>query len=288
MKIAVYSLLNSEACQQTVKNFVTHVQTLDFEVAYETRIADWVGNGDDGKVFTSYDDLDKETDLFFSIGGDGTLLRSVEYIQDSGIPVIGINTGRLGFLATVNKEYLAKALEALAAGAYTTEPRTLLQVAVEGDTTPDLPLALNEVTVGRKNTTAMITIHTQINGEKLNSYWADGFIVATPTGSTGYSLSNGGPLIDPGSQSFVLTPIAPHNLNARPLVISDDVVVSLSVESREADHSLSLDSRIYSIPSGKRIRINKAPFALNLARLKSDSFYKTLRSKLHWGKDRRN
>lgn len=287
MKIAVYSLLNSEACQQTVQNFISHVQELDFEVAYEQRIADWAKNSD-GKVFSSYEDLDKDTDLFFSIGGDGTLLRSLEYIQDSGIPVIGINTGRLGFLATVNKEDLGKALGALTEGAYTTEPRTLLQVSVEGDTTPDLPLALNEVTVGRKNTTAMITIHTQINGEKLNSYWADGFIVATPTGSTGYSLSNGGPLIDPESQSFVLTPIAPHNLNARPMVISNDVVVTLSVESREADHLLSLDSRIHSIPTGKRIRISKAPFTLNLARLKSDSFYKTLRTKLHWGKDRRN
>jgi len=287
MKIAVYSLLNSEACQQTVQNFISHVQELDFEVAYEQRIADWAGNSD-GKVFSSYEDLDKDTDLFFSIGGDGTLLRSLEYIQDSGIPVIGINTGRLGFLATVNKEDLGKALGALTEGAYTTEPRALLQVSVEGDTTPDLPLALNEVTVGRKNTTAMITIHTQINGEKLNSYWADGFIVATPTGSTGYSLSNGGPLIDPESQSFVLTPIAPHNLNARPMVISNDVVVTLSVESREADHLLSLDSRIHSIPTGKRIRISKAPFTLNLARLKSDSFYKTLRTKLHWGKDRRN
>ncbi|MGB0260556.1 MAG: NAD kinase [Flavobacteriaceae bacterium] len=287
MKIAVYSLLNSEACQQTVQNFISHVQELDFEVSYEQRIADWAGNSD-GKVFSSYEDLDKDTDLFFSIGGDGTLLRSLEYIQDSGIPVIGINTGRLGFLATVNKEDLGKALGALTEGAYTIEPRTLLQVSVEGDTTPDLPLALNEVTVGRKNTTAMITIHTQINGEKLNSYWADGFIVATPTGSTGYSLSNGGPLIDPESQSFVLTPIAPHNLNARPMVISNDVVVTLSVESREADHLLSLDSRIHSIPTGKHIRISKALFTLNLARLKSDSFYKTLRTKLHWGKDRRN
>ena len=287
MKIAVYSLLNSEACQQTVQNFITHVQELGFEVAYEKRIAEWVGR-DEKKVFSSHDDLDKDTDLFFSIGGDGTLLRSLEFIQDSGIPVIGINTGRLGFLATLNKEDIGEALRAFAAGAYTTEPRALLRVSVEDDVFHDLPLALNEVTVGRKNTTAMITIHTQINGEKLNSYWADGFIVATPTGSTGYSLSNGGPLIDPESQSFVLTPIAPHNLNARPLVISNNVEVTLSVESREQHHLLSLDSRIHSIPNGKRIRINKAPFALNLARLKSDNFYKTLRTKLHWGKDRRN
>jgi len=287
MKIAVYSLLNSEACKQTVHNFISHIQELAFEVAYEQRIARWI-DGTPRKVFTSHDDLDKDTDLFFSIGGDGTLLRSLEFIQDSGIPVIGINTGRLGFLATLKKEDIGEALRAFAAGAFTTEPRALLQVSVDGDVTPELPLALNEVTVGRKNTTAMITIHTQINGEKLNSYWADGFIVATPTGSTGYSLSNGGPLIDPESQSLVLTPIAPHNLNARPLVISDDVVVTLSVDSREEDHLLSLDSRIHSIANGKRIRINKAPFALNLARLKSDSFYKTLRSKLHWGKDRRN
>jgi NAD+ kinase len=215
-------------------------------------------------------------------------LRSLEYIQDSGIPVIGVNTGRLGFLATLNKNDLEEALRAFAAGAFTIEARTLLKVSVEGDTTPDLPLALNEITGGRKNTTAMITIHTQINGEKLNSYWADGFIVATPTGSTGYSLSNGGPLIDPQSQSFVLTPIAPHNLNARPLVISNDVVVTLIVESREKDHLLSLDSRIHSIPTGKRIQITKAPFSLKIARLESDNFYKTLRSKLLWGKDRRN
>jgi len=287
MKIAVYSLLNSEACQQTVKNFVNLVQQMDFEVAFEHHISQYLGD-DNHTVFSSYENLDKDTDLFFSIGGDGTLLRSLEYIQDSGIPVIGVNTGRLGFLATLNKNDLEEALRAFAARAFTIEARTLLQVSVEGDNTPDLPLALNEITVGRKNTTAMITIHTQINGEKLNSYWADGFIVATPTGSTGYSLSNGGPLIDPQSQSFVLTPIAPHNLNARPLVISNDVAVTLIVESREKDHLLSLDSRIHSIPTGKRIQITKAPFSLKIARLESDNFYKTLRSKLLWGKDRRN
>jgi NAD+ kinase len=149
-------------------------------------------------------------------------------------------------------------------------------------------LALNEVGVSRKNTTAMITVHTKINGEPLNSYWADGFIVSTPTGSTGYSLSNGGPIIDPNSKSLVLTPIAPHNLNARPLVISEDDVVELRVSSREDAHLLSLDSRIHTIPTGQEIRIQKAAFPLHLARLNDDSYFKTLRNKLHWGKDRRN
>ena len=289
MKIAVYSSLSAEACQQTVRLLLEAAHSMGISVTCEKQIHTWLQD-DKLSCFSDNSDLDKNTDLFFSIGGDGTLLRSLQYVQDSGIPVIGVNTGRLGFLATLQADDIQVALQALANKEYSVENRSVLQVKVNGHSShlDEFPFALNEVAVSRKNTTSMITIHTQINGEALNSYWADGFIVSTPTGSTGYSLSNGGPIIDPNSKSLVLTPIAPHNLNARPLVISDDDVVELSVISREDAHLLSLDSRIYTIPTGNTIQIQKAAFPLKLARLNTDSYFMTLRNKLHWGKDGRN
>ena len=289
MKIAVYSSLQDEACQQTVRYLIESAHTMGVTVTCHEAICKWLKN-QSLSSFSTHTDLGKDTDVFFSVGGDGTLLRSLELIRDTEIPVIGVNTGRLGFLATLQADDIQVALQAFVDRQYRVEKRSLLEVVIEG-ASGDLaafPLALNEVGVSRKNTTAMITVHTKINGEPLNSYWADGFIVSTPTGSTGYSLSNGGPIIDPNSKSLVLTPIAPHNLNARPLVISEEDVVELRVSSREDAHLLSLDSRIHTIPTGQEIRIQKAAFPLHLARLNDDSYFKTLRNKLHWGKDRRN
>ena len=289
MRIAVYSSLQNEACQETVRSLFKAAQSLGIDVNCHETINQFLQH-QSLSSFTSHKDLDKGIDLFFSIGGDGTLLRCLEFIRDTKIPVIGINTGRLGFLATLQAEDIQIALQAFLDQKYTVEKRSLLTVDVQGISNEinAFPLALNEVGVSRKNTTSMITIHTKINGESLNSYWADGFIVSTPTGSTGYSLSNGGPIIDPKSKSLVLTPIAPHNLNARPLVISEDDVVELHVSSREDAHLLSLDSRIHTIPTGHPICIQKATFPLQLARLHHDSYFKTLRNKLHWGKDQRN
>jgi len=241
------------------------------------------------KLFSSYEDLDSTIDLMITIGGDGTLLRSITFVRDLGIPIIGINTGRLGFLATLNQELLNVELKKILKGEFKIEERSLLEVRVNNnDDFSDFNFALNEVSVGRKNTTSMIEIKTTLNGEYLNTYWADGLIVSTPTGSTGYSLSCGGPIMTTSSQTFSITPIAPHNLNARPLVISDEIKIELSVEGREETHLLSLDSRINSLKNNVKIKIKKANYKIKLASFQNNSFYKTLRSKLLWGEDRRN
>ena len=241
------------------------------------------------KLFSSYNDLDSSIDLMITIGGDGTLLRSITFVRDLGIPIIGINTGRLGFLATLNQEILNVELKKILKAEFDVEERSLLEVSIGNNQNfSDFNFALNEVSVGRKNTTSMIEIKTILDGEYLNTYWADGLIVSTPTGSTGYSLSCGGPIMTPSSQTFSITPIAPHNLNARPLVISDEIKIELSVEGREKSHLLSLDSQIISLKNNVKIYIKKANYKVKLASISDNSFYKTLRNKLLWGEDRRN
>ena len=241
------------------------------------------------KLFSSHNDLDSSIDLMITIGGDGTLLRSITFVRDLGIPIIGINTGRLGFLATLNQEILNVELKKILKAEFDVEERSLLEVSIGNNQNfSDFNFALNEVSVGRKNTTSMIEIKTILDGEYLNTYWADGLIVSTPTGSTGYSLSCGGPIMTPSSQTFSITPIAPHNLNARPLVISDEIKIELSVEGREKSHLLSLDSQIISLKNNVKIFIKKANYKVKLASISNNSFYKTLRNKLLWGEDRRN
>ncbi len=234
--------------------------------------------------------LDTSFDLFVSFGGDGTMLRAVTYIGDLGIPIVGVNTGRLGFLSTFKKEDVAKVVTEFTAGNFTIEERSLVEISLDSDIDQfgDMNFALNEITVSRKDTTSMITVETYLDGEYLTSYWADGLIVSTPTGSTGYSLSCGGPVIAPTAKSLVLTPIAPHNLNARPLVISDDTEIRLKVSGREENHLVSLDSRIATIPNGKEILVKKSNFTIKMVEYKSESFLKTLRNKLLWGQDQRN
>ena len=241
-------------------------------------------------TFSSDKGLDSTFDMFVSFGGDGTILRATTFVKDLGIPIVGVNTGRLGFLSTFKKEDVRKVVQEFVAGAYTIVERSLVQLetpaldAVFGK----LNFALNEITVSRKDTTSMITVETHLNNEYLTSYWADGLIISTPTGSTGYSLSCGGPVIVPTAKSLVLTPIAPHNLNARPLVISDDTVIRLRVSGREENHLVSLDSRIASLENGQEITIKKAPFTIKMIEYTSESFLKTLRNKLLWGEDKRN
>ncbi|KRO87985.1 MAG: NAD kinase [Bacteroidetes bacterium] len=240
-------------------------------------------------TFSSHKDLNNSFDLMITIGGDGTLLRSVSFVRNLDIPIIGINTGRLGFLATINQDLLKPEMSKILLGKYRIEKRTLLEVKIQGSKLiNEFGIALNEVTIGRKNTTSMIKIKTILDGEYLNSYWADGLIISTPTGSTGYSLSCGGPIMSPLSQTLSLTPIAPHNLNARPLIISDKTKIELSVSGREKSHLLSLDSRIISVENESLITIQKASFKINLAYFDENSFYKSLRNKLLWGEDRRN
>lgn len=242
------------------------------------------------KTFSNFKELDSSFDLMFTVGGDGTLLRSITYIRDSNIPVIGVNLGRLGFLATVKKEAIIEAVEALYNNEYDIKERALLTVKTTPETEEisDINFALNEITLSRKDSASMITVETYLDDEYLTSYWADGLIASTPTGSTGYSLSCGGPVITPQAKSFVLTPVAPHNLNARPLIIPDNTKIKMRINGRGDEFFMSLDSRIATINSETEIFIEKAPFTLKMIELKNHSFIKTLREKLLWGEDTRN
>ena len=238
----------------------------------------------------SFSELDDTFDLLISIGGDGTILRAITYLKDLNLPIVGINTGRLGFLATIQHDDIAKAIQQIIDKEYTLSKRTLLSI----ETSPvnndiiDLNFALNEIAVSRKNTTSMITVETYLNDEFLTSYWSDGLIISTPTGSTGYSLSCGGPVITPDTTSFVLTPIAPHNLSARPLVIEDSTTIQLKVSGREDNYLVSLDSRIATLSNETIITLKKADFTINMIELNDESFLDTLRKKLLWGEDKRN
>lgn len=240
--------------------------------------------------YTTFTSLQKEIDLFFTIGGDGTILSATKFVKNLDIPIVGINTGRLGFLATVHKDEITQSIEDILEGHYKISKRSLLQVSCDSnqDVLGYFPYALNEVAISRKETTSMITIETWLNDEFLNSYWSDGIIISTPTGSTGYSLSCGGPIVTPQTESFIITPIAPHNLNARPLVIPDHLEIKLKISGRENQYLISLDSRLSSLEKETMVSIKKADFNIKLVWLKSDSFITTLRKKLLWGQDKRN
>jgi len=227
-------------------------------------------------------------ELFISVGGDGTLLESVTHVGKSEIPVLGINTGRLGFLATISKDETEKALKSLFEGAYTLDKRAVLKLESNKDIFGPLNFGLNDFSLMKKDSSAMITIHTYIDGVFLNSYWADGIIVATPTGSTGYSLSCGGPLIFPRSGNFVITPVSPHNLTVRPIVVSDSSEITFQVEGRSKRFLVSLDSRMSSVDSSNKLIVKKADFKVHLVQLESNQYFKTLRQKLNWGLDIRN
>lgn len=241
------------------------------------------------KTFASYKDLDSSFDILISIGGDGTILRAATFVRDSGIPILGVNAGRLGFLAKVQKDNIESFLQIVLEKKYTISQRSLLSIE-SNPLHPEIEInfAMNEISVSRKDTTSMITIETYLNGEYLNSYWADGLIISTPTGSTGYSLSCGGPIFMPGVKGLVITPIAPHNLNARPLVIPDDTEIKLKVSGREEQYLVALDSRITSVNNNAELMIKKTPFQINMVEIPEETFLKTLRNKLLWGEDKRN
>ena len=230
----------------------------------------------------------KGADYFFSIGGDGTLLAAVTHIGNLETPVLGINTGRLGFLATISLDEAENAIDEIFKGKFELDKRAVLRLETNAEIFNSLTFALNDFTVVKKDTSSMITIHTYINGEFLNSYWADGIIVATPTGSTGYSLSCGGPLIFPRSGNFVITPVSPHNLTVRPIVVPDTSEINFRIEGRSRRFLVSLDSRIASVDANVHLLIRKADFGVNLIQLAGQHYFKTLRQKLNWGLDIRN
>lgn len=230
----------------------------------------------------------KKLDVLVSIGGDGTLLESVTHIGAHETPILGINTGRLGFLATISKEDVETALTKVLKGEFTLDKRSLLRLESNKKLFGKLNYALNDFTIVKKDSSSMITVHTYIDGEFLNSYWADGLIVSTPTGSTGYSLSCGGPLVFPRSGNFILTPVSPHNLTVRPIVVSDESELSFKVQGRSKKFLVSLDSRIAVVDESVKLKIVKGGFQVNLVNLEGQHYFKTLRQKLNWGLDIRN
>lgn len=293
MKVAIYGLTDKDDALDAVVELLQELQKEAAEVWIEEAFQSVLSARKKIKThqtFTAEKGLDSSFDMFVSFGGDGTILRATTYVRELDIPIVGVNTGRLGFLSTFKKEEVRKVVTEFVNRAYHIVERSLVKVEADFDIPEfgEMNFALNEVTVSRKDTTSMITVETFLNDEYLTSYWADGLIVSTPTGSTGYSLSCGGPVIVPSAKSLVLTPIAPHNLNARPLVISDDTVIRLKVSGREENHLVSLDSRIASIENGKEIIIKRADFKIKMIEYTSESFLKTLRNKLLWGEDRRN
>jgi NAD+ kinase len=239
--------------------------------------------------FDSYDSLKlAQVDYMVSIGGDGTMLDTLTYIRDLEIPVLGVNSGRLGFLAGVSMENATKALDDLRKGHYQLDERSVLELESNVKLFDGVKYALNDFVIHKKDSSSMIIIHSYINGEFLNSYWSDGLIISTPTGSTGYSLSCGGPIMYPSSSSFAITPVAPHNLNVRPIIVSDENVLSFEIEGRATSYLVSLDSRSESINSHAQLAIKKANFKFNLVRFNDENYLKTLRNKLMWGVDNRN
>ncbi|WP_053978154.1 NAD kinase [Mangrovimonas xylaniphaga] len=292
MKIAIYGQFynsNTTFCIATLLDFLKSKKA---EVYVEHSFFEMLQNEHNINLynFDTFTTLDNSYDLLISIGGDGTILRAITHVRDCNIPIVGINTGRLGFLATIQTDEIENALNNILIGNYKISERILLSVTTEPENKDliETSFALNEVAVSRKNTTSMITVETHLDDEYLTSYWSDGLIISTPTGSTGYSLSCGGPVIMPEAHNLVITPIAPHNLNARPLVISDDTKIQLKVDGREDHYLISLDSRITTLHNSTVVTIKKAPFTIKMVELVHESFITTLRKKLLWGEDKRN
>ncbi|PJA07205.1 MAG: NAD kinase [Flavobacteriales bacterium CG_4_10_14_0_2_um_filter_32_8] len=243
----------------------------------------------DKKLKTFNDDKDiYDVNYLFSIGGDGTLLDTITFVKDKDIPILGINTGRLGFLTSISTEEIDEAIDAIFARKFYLDTRTLLSLQTDNNLFGDDNYALNEITLQKKDSSSMITIHAYLGDEFLNSYWADGLIISTPTGSTAYSLSCGGPIILPSSGNIIINPIAPHNLNVCPIVIPDDIELTLKTEGRTGNFLVALDSRSYTVPFKTVLKIKKAKHTINIIRFEKNSFLNTLRTKLMWGLDKRN
>jgi NAD+ kinase len=294
MKVAIYGQYYQNSTEPIIRDIFVFFNQNNVELVIEANFLEMLYEKEiikkEYNTFSSHTELDSTFDILVSIGGDGTILRAATLVRDSGVPILGINAGRLGFLATVQKENIHEFLQIVLDKKYTLSKRTLLSLTCDppNEALQDINFAMNEVSVSRKDTTSMITIDTFLNGEILNSYWADGLIISTPTGSTGYSLSCGGPILTPDVKSLVITPIAPHNLNARPLVIPDETEIKLKVSGREDNYLVSLDSRITSVGNESILTIKKTPFQINMVEIPDETFLKTLRTKLLWGEDKRN
>jgi NAD+ kinase len=294
MKIAVFGQYYQNNTHSIVEKVVAFLEQNNIEICFYKIFYDKLIENEvslsEYSTFDSHECLKDNFDYLISIGGDGTILRAATFVRNYNLPIIGINAGRLGFLATIQEENIEKLLTRVVANDFSISKRTLVSLHTHPENVDleDINFALNEITVSRKDTTSMITIETYINNEYLNSYWADGLIISTPTGSTGYSLSCGGPVIMPTSNCFVITPIAPHNLTARPLIIPDDSELTLKIKGREEQYLVSLDSRITSVSNETTLTIKKTDFFISIIEFPEEGFLRTIRKKLLWGEDKRN
>lgn len=291
MRIALHGRDTRSTSTSFIEKLIEHLHQRGVDVIASEKLASHIPSRDRKKLklksFSHKDPLSK-VDFFISVGGDGTLLESVTYVGKSNVPILGINTGRMGFLATTHRNDVHQAIEDLLEGNFQIDERSLLRLYSDKDLFDNIPFALNDLTIMKKDSSSMITVHVHVDGELLNSYWADGVIIATPTGSTGYSLSCGGPLVYPKSDSFVITPVSPHNLTARPIVVSDNSEIVFSVEGRSKRFLISLDSRHETVDGNTPLKVRKEKFTIKLVLLPGYHYFKTLRQKLNWGLDVRN
>ena len=292
MQVAIYGRNFPSSAREDIATLFSRLHAMQADVWLFKPFYEFLQTGatlrpDIKGTYESHDDLPKQTDFLFSIGGDGTFLETVGIVRDSGIPVVGINTGRLGFLSYISLDSLSESLDSIFGDGYDIEERMLLKVTSTGGDLNGDQVALNEIRI-YKNTSSLLTVHVHVDGEFLSSYWADGLILSTPTGSTAYNLSVGGPIVMPESHNFILSPIAPHNLSVRPLVLPDHASVRFTVDTREPEYQVALDSRSFSMPAKEQITISRCSYTLKMVRIENISFYNTLRNKLMWGIDKRN
>lgn len=292
MEVAIYSRVLELSQQEEVQIFFNELSNEGIVPVifkpYFDQIKHQISIPETSRTFADHTELTEDIEFLISLGGDGTLLDVVTLVRDKNIPVVGINFGRLGFLASIGREEMTTAVKALARRAYIIDKRSLVHLDSNIPLFNDVPYALNEFAIHKRDVAPMIKIHTYVNGELLNTYWADGLILATPTGSTGYSLSCQGPVVFPDAASFVLTPIAPHNLNVRPIIIPNNVIVSFEIESRYDEVICALDSRRELVNKNVLLAVRKENFMLNLVRLNENNFLQMLTNKLSWGLDKRN
>ncbi|MFQ3332665.1 MAG: NAD+ kinase [Thalassomonas sp.] len=292
MTIAIFGSPYPEHFSKYIQHLIKKLETEHINLIIEEEFSVFLKNNirfnKEFSTFNSNETLKNKADFLFSIGGDGTLLKAVTYVRESEIPIMGINTGRLGFISSVSADQIDDAITDILKGNYKINERTLLELSTNKNLFKDKNFALNEVAVSKKDTSSMIRIDAYVDDEFLNTYWADGLVVSTPTGSTGYSLSCGGPIIMPGTNNIIITPNAPHNLNVRPIVIDDNSVIKLKVEDRDQLALVSLDSRSRAFDSETELIIKKASFKTKLVQPQNNSFTKTIRHKLMWGLDKRS
>jgi len=292
MTIAIFGSPYPEHFSKYIQHLIKKLETEHINLIIEEEFSVFLENNirfnKSITTFNSYETLKNKADFLLSIGGDGTLLKAVTYVRESEIPIMGINTGRLGFISSISADQIDDAITDILKGNYKINERTLLELSSDKKLFKDKNFALNEVAVSKKDTSSMIRIDAYVDDEFLNTYWADGLVVSTPTGSTGYSLSCGGPIIMPGTNNIIITPNAPHNLNVRPIVIDDNSVVKLKVEDRDQLALVSLDSRSRAFDSETELIIKKASFKIKLVQPQNNSFTKTIRHKLMWGLDKRS